>query len=588
MLSIIALAAVAVVVTTYWPVLHAQFVWNDVATFQLNPWIRHGDEWRHFIFHDFNNWANYFRPLVIALFTLEVRTFDAHPGPMHAVSLFLHAANTLLVGALAAAMTRDRYPPAKRWQVVVIPILIYGLHPLLVEAVTWIGCQFDLVATFFMLVALLCNALLRQRWSRSVVVAVCFFLGACAKESTAVLPFVLVILDWFALNASPGTPLRTQIWCVLKRNWPVYLLMLIAGIAYLCLRHWAMGTLALMSGIDQLSPWARMQEVCFLYLRYWRLFFWPMAGMGPMHPLSMAPFFTFKTSLLLRDFAALGIVVAGIWLTLRRFYMGGLILVVTLAIMPVLHIVPAYLDTSLYHERYAMTPLALACSLLPLVLLELPIPKGSVRAASIAGYFCLVVWLALSITNIRQITPLWSYQVQLWQWAVHENPDFIAAKEQLIGAYIGAGDEAHAWQVIHSVVAENVPCPSCMLNAAVLALRHNDTKLAEFYIDRIDRTNGLVEPGNYVFYFKIKASLLLLQSPPAAAEETLREAVAREPSNPDPYMELAAGLALLGKTTEANEAEQTSLRLMPPEIRPRRHQVFLAVLKSIETTSAKR
>jgi hypothetical protein len=586
-LSIVALAAVAIVVITYWPVVHAQFVWNDIATFQLNAWIRHGDEWRHFIFHDFNNWANYFRPLVIALFTLEVRSFDAQPGPMHAVSLCLHAANTLLVGALAVSLSNGRYPPAKRWQVVAIPMLLFGLHPLLVESVTWIGCQFDLVATLFMLVALLCNNALRQRWGRAAVVALCFFLGACAKESAVVLPFVLVVLDWFAFAPSPGMSLIAQVWGVLKRNWPVYVSMLAAGVAYLCFRHWAMGTLTLASGIDQLSPGARVQEVCFLYMRYWRLFFWPMAGMSPMHPLSMAPFFTFSASLLLRDIAAFGIVLAGIWLTLRRFYLGALIMVVTLAIMPVLHIVPAYLDTSLYHERYAMTALALACSLLPLVLLELPIPKDSARTAPMAGYFGLVVWLALSITNIRQIIPLWSSQVRLWEWAVQENPDFIGAKDELISAYVGAGDNAQAWQIIHSVVAENVPCPSCMLNAAILALRQNDTKLAAYYIDRIDRTNGLVETVNYVFYFKIKASLLILQNSPIVAEQMLRDAAAKDPMNPDTHMELALGLAVLGKTAEAEQAEQATLMLMPPERRPRLHQVFLAVLKSIEAALAR-
>jgi hypothetical protein len=581
-LSLTALVVIAIVVSTYWPVLRAQFVWTDIPNFQQSSWIRYGDDWLHFIFNGFNSWTNYFRPLVVALFTLEVRSFDAQPGPMHAVSLFLHALNTLLVGALAVSLSGDRYPPAKRWQLVAIPMLLYGLHPLLVESVTWIGCQFDLVATFFVLLAILLNNRIRHRWLRAATVAFCFFLGACAKESAAPLLFLLVVLDWLAFKPGPGTPIRNQAWSILKRNWPVYVFTLMAGIAYLLVRHSAMGTLAVAGGGDHLSPWARVQVVCFLYMRYWQLFFWPTAGMGPMHVVAMQPFFTFSADLLLCDLAALGIVLTGIWLVLRRIYLGGMIMAVTFALMPVLHIVAAYLDTSLYHERYAMTPLALACSLLPLVLLQLPIPKDSLRTASSAGYVGVVVWLMLSITSIRQTVPLWSFQVPLWQWAVQENPGFIGAKDELISAYVGNGDNAKAWQLINSIVAENVPCTACMLNGAMLALNQRNTKLATFFIDRLERPNGLADadPTTFVLYLKLKAELLLLQKKPATAEKALHKAIEVGGPDPDVQMDLAVTLALEGKTAEAKEVEQAALMLMPPEERAKRHQLFLAILAS--------
>jgi tetratricopeptide (TPR) repeat protein len=582
-LGLIALAVTMLIVATYWPVLYAQFVWNDIPNFQQSSWIRYGDEWRHLIFHGFNDWTNYFRPLVVALFTLEVRSFDAQPSPMHAVSLFMHVLNTMLVGALAVSLNHARFPQVKRWQLITIPMLLYGLHPLLVESVTWIGCQFDLLATFFVLLALVCNKAFRHRWLRAASMALCFLLGACAKESALVLPLEVLVFDWLALSANHPRE-------IFRRNWPVYALMVAAGITYLFLRHWAMGEFALDSGGDHLSPWARLQVVCFLYIRYWQLFFWPMAGMGPMHPVAMHPFFTFNIGLFFCDLTAIGLALIGLWLTFHRFYLGALITVVTFALMPVLHIAAAYLDTSLYHERYAMIALALACSLLPSTLQELPIPGHSIRTASFAGYISAIVWLGLSVTNIRQTVPLWSSQVPLWQWAVQENPDFIGAKDELISAYIGAGDNAKAWQLINSVIAENVPCASCMLNGANLALRQGNMRLATFFIDRLESTNGLTraEPTTLLIYFQLKAELLLLQKKPAAAEKVLRMAISIDRTDPDPQVELAAALALQGQTAEANEAIQAALMLIPPQDRAKRHQAFLKLLASTEVNSAKR
>ena len=85
----------------YWPVVHGDFVWDDVVNFRWNTWLTEGDQWKHYIFRDFNYWKYYFRPLVVGLFTLQLRLFDGAPGPMHAVSLAIHLLNTAMVGLLA-------------------------------------------------------------------------------------------------------------------------------------------------------------------------------------------------------------------------------------------------------------------------------------------------------------------------------------------------------------------------------------------------------------------------------------------------------------------------------------------------------
>src|SRR5262249_28107404 len=142
---------------------------------------------------------NYFRPLVVGFLTLEIRAFDAAPGPMHVVSLALHLVNTSLVGILAKhAMQVPREPG--RQILPVAAMLIYGIHPALVEPVVWIGCQFDLFVTMFTLLALIANLRLVRAGSRATLVAGCFFLAACAKESAIALPLVIVVADFILLE----------------------------------------------------------------------------------------------------------------------------------------------------------------------------------------------------------------------------------------------------------------------------------------------------------------------------------------------------------------------------------------------------
>src|SRR5690606_13931490 len=117
-----------------------------------------GEQWKHYLLRDFNDWDNYFRPLVIGLFTLQLRLFGVQPLPMHAVSLCLHLLNTLLVGLLALHSSRAaQHAPRTQALRLLASMLLFGLHPALSEVVAWVGCQFDQIASLFMLLGLLAN-----------------------------------------------------------------------------------------------------------------------------------------------------------------------------------------------------------------------------------------------------------------------------------------------------------------------------------------------------------------------------------------------------------------------------------------------
>jgi hypothetical protein len=229
----------AVVAFVYWPVVHFDFVWDDWQSFHDTAWLTRGGDWEHYVFRDFNNWTVYFRPLVVAFLALQVHVFDSTPGPMHVVSLALHLIDTLLVGALAWRCSLPIYKGRpQQIGMASLSMLVYGLHPVLVEPVAWIGCQYDLMATMFMLLGLLLNACIQPDAIRAPVIGLIFFLAACSKESAMSFPFLVLIFDWaLAPNEAPFQPI-SAIRNIIRQRWKTYAGIIVAGLLYLALRNW--------------------------------------------------------------------------------------------------------------------------------------------------------------------------------------------------------------------------------------------------------------------------------------------------------------------------------------------------------------
>lgn len=216
-------------------------------------------------------------------------------------------------------------------------MLFYGLHPLLVESVVWIGYQFELKARHFMLLRWIASPGIAAATPRIISIAICFFLFACSKESTLAFRFIIVAFHWL-IQPEPHTLKLIQLRTLLIRNWAADLAILPVAVAYLALRHRVLGMLIPDNRMHPLPLWVHLQEVSFLYLRYWQMFFWPTVGMVPMHSAPTHPF---------PGFGVASILLAATLLALRRMYIGGLVLCTTFAPLPPLHIVGLNFDQSL-------------------------------------------------------------------------------------------------------------------------------------------------------------------------------------------------------------------------------------------------
>ena len=577
------LAVLALITLAYWPVHAAGLVWDDRVFLHDTAWLRSGNAWLQVVFHGFSDWTQYYRPLGVALFTAETRLFDVAAAPMHLVSLGLHLVNTLLVGALARQLLLQSDRDYRGKLSPCVAMLVFGLHPALVEPVVWISSQCDLLLTCFMLAGLIFNMTLSHVAARAVGVAACFFLAACAKESAVVFPLLLLVLDWLRpTSADTANRLLPALRERLHRQWPVYLSVFAAGIAYLALRTWGVGFLVEARGHEAALSWSRVQLVCVTYLTYWKLLVWPMTGLNPLHLLAKGQFGEFSVTLVVADFAAMAIVIAGFYLLWKRLAVGGLIVAVTVALAPALHIVPIDFDDSFYHERYAIVAIALACAFLPLVMHSFGLQrehKGRRVSLFRSGFGG---WLILAYLNIQVTVPLWSDEARLWLWVLHQNPGSIIARDNLLSAYLDRDDLAHARPLADQMMLDKRQCPNCMLNVAHLAIIQGDAELASVALQRAKQAIDETDQPKRIkeLYLVAEGNLDRLRHDFEGAEAAYREAISLDPLDPNPHMNLAVLLARQGHVDEAREALEAAILLYPAGEQPVQRQAFDRILSA--------
>ena len=138
-----------------------------------------------------------FRPIASLLYRTEWMMGLGYPGIFHLTSIALHAAATWLVFVLARRLG------AAPW-IAFGAALLFGAHPVHVEAVAYVSGRPDLLATVFALGALLLATSAgvstpsgRTSWR---VWAACglFALAALSEEVALVTPIVLLLLDLVA------------------------------------------------------------------------------------------------------------------------------------------------------------------------------------------------------------------------------------------------------------------------------------------------------------------------------------------------------------------------------------------------------
>jgi Flp pilus assembly protein TadD len=213
---LLAFAGLIAGIVLYAPAMRGEFVLDD---FELPLAAGDGP-------HPLAGWWTEPRPVLTLSYRLNGMLFGTAPGSYHAVNLLIHVANACLVLlVLRALLERARWSGSRLRLAALAGALVFLVHPLQTESVSYIAGRSESLASFFMLLAYAVFLYDRQgaiSWRRALTVLAIFAVAVKTKENAVALAGILLLTDvmWpqpFSLNG-------------LRRNWRLYALLLPGGL----------------------------------------------------------------------------------------------------------------------------------------------------------------------------------------------------------------------------------------------------------------------------------------------------------------------------------------------------------------------
>ncbi len=200
--TLLCLLLAAVTIALYSPVIgHSFIVLDDSDYVTANPHIHHGLGWSTVKWAFTSTAAANWHPLTWLSHVLDYQLFALNPAGHHLDSVLIHTANALLLFLLLGWIT-GRVGPS------LLVAALFALHPINVESVAWVAERKNVLSMFFFLTAI--GAYVRYvrqpDWRRYLLVMVLFALGLMAKPMVITLPFVLLLLDYWPLGRTAGSP----------------------------------------------------------------------------------------------------------------------------------------------------------------------------------------------------------------------------------------------------------------------------------------------------------------------------------------------------------------------------------------------
>jgi len=132
-------------------------------------------------------------PLTLLSYTIEHRFFGFNPFYFHLFNIVLHVSNSVLVYILIKKISNNFFVAA-------FCSLFFAIHPMHVESVAWISERKDVLYAFFFLLSLISYTGYLQnnkKWQYLFRTLIWFILSLLSKPSAVILPFVLIIMDYY-------------------------------------------------------------------------------------------------------------------------------------------------------------------------------------------------------------------------------------------------------------------------------------------------------------------------------------------------------------------------------------------------------
>lgn len=264
------LLAVLLSLICLWPTLQNDWLnWDDGAYVLRNPMVWEIDGEHVGEMFTTSEQVGLYHPLTMLSLAVDYQIWETDAFGYHFTNLIFHLLNTFLVFLFLFRLRGSTF-------VASLGAVLFGMHPMHMESVTWISARKDVLYTLFFLLALLSylkhlRSEGKGKWGFYGIV-IFLFVGALLSKAIAfVFPFLLLLIDFHQ-----G---RKWSWRIVLEKLPIFLL---AGIAL-----WVAGlgqqSSDSMMGVSDYPLWKTFFIGTRNYLVYFGKLFVPWE-MSPFHP----------------------------------------------------------------------------------------------------------------------------------------------------------------------------------------------------------------------------------------------------------------------------------------------------------------
>jgi hypothetical protein len=217
-LAPMAFCAAALIV--YAGAFHGDFHYDDSLTILANPHLKN---WHTF----FSHLDHMVRPVLYATFFVDRSLYGLNPVGYHLLNLLLHLASGLLIYRILMSAVRDELSSVPFWTA-----LVFLIHPIATETVSYISGRASGLMAFFYLSALLLyikaseqleNASVHRLYLSGAVTS--FLLSIASKETAVTLPVILLLWE-VVIRGKRRAELRAL---VISRHLPFWIVIILAA-----------------------------------------------------------------------------------------------------------------------------------------------------------------------------------------------------------------------------------------------------------------------------------------------------------------------------------------------------------------------
>ena len=270
-----------------------QFFWDDDDSIVNNVYIKN---WQYLPNYFTENLiagsgqaTNYWRPLLLISFSLDYHLWGLKPPGFHLTNIILHIANAFLVFLFLSKiiiLTTEK-SNGNYFLSAYLPFLvslIFLIHPLQTEAVTYTAGRADPLSAFFSLGAILFYIYHRRKreikiwqWRKggwAYAASLIFFIaGLFIKEQVILLPVLLILVEVCIFFKKPD---KKNFLEAIKSLFPYFFI----SIIYFILRLTLLNFNDILSGFSyseeyDANIWSRLFTFTYVIIEYFKLLFFP-------------------------------------------------------------------------------------------------------------------------------------------------------------------------------------------------------------------------------------------------------------------------------------------------------------------------